>query len=218
MSDLLGGRQDAGDFTIMLPGTWMIIPMSTKEDISARVARAVKQRVPKGDRFAALRMQARRELEASTLEAFNSGATFYALAMEIVPGFPFSASLIGMRAGWPDEAAGKADPAERVKAALPNGVDLEHPSGALRRRISHVVQRPGEVDITSLDIEYWLARGDQPPAVFMVSVPTAPASDDEVIEFFDAVIGTTLWNDEQRYVEVDEPVIEVGSPLHSADE
>lgn len=196
MSDMVTTTRQTREFTLLLPGTWAMIPMTTPEEIKAATKRMIQKQVPKGDRFAALRLEARREAEKNAMEAFENGAVVYALALELLPGVPFSASLIGLRPGWPDEASPHATVADKLKAVLPNGEDVENPTSLVRRRATHSTQQPGEKPITSLDIEYWLVREDKPPTLFLISVPQIPASDEEIIEFFDAVIGAILWTDD----------------------
>jgi hypothetical protein len=185
-----------GGLTVLLPGTWAVVPMTTEDEVRARVGALIKNRLPKGDRLARLRRDARdRTLEAA-LAALKMEAEAFAMALEILPGIPFGASLIGFLPGWPPAATpGDDGLLGRLQRAVPEAEVFQHPLGALARRSATVVSQPGENELPALDFEYWIAREEGSPIVFMVSVPMSP--DDELMtRFFDSVMDSVRWTGE----------------------
>lgn len=191
-----------GDYVLVLPGTWSFIPMTDAEHVRRRVAQIVKQRMPKGDKVAKLRLESRRELERAALEALDNDATVMAMAFEILEGVPFAASVIGADADWP-EGMPRADEdlAQQLQELLPGSVPVEHAFASVVRRSEPRITKAERDELVGIDLEYWLARPGRRLSTFRIGVPVNP--DDELItDFFDAVIATLTWKD-------------MGSPLHS---
>ncbi|GAA4160735.1 hypothetical protein GCM10022286_17210 [Gryllotalpicola daejeonensis] len=183
-------------FTVMLPGTWEIIPMTTEDEVRARVSALVKRQLPKADRLASLRRDARERTLEAALGALKMDAVAFAMALEMLPGVPFGASLIGFAPGWPPAAPeGDDGVVGRLRRALPQAEVFEHALGAMGRYSTVVTEQAGEQEFPALDLEYWIARDGGQPIVFMVSIPMSP--DDRLMtEFFDAVMDSIRWTEE----------------------
>jgi hypothetical protein len=181
-------------YTIMLPGTWAAIPMTTPEAVRKRVTDIIKKQMPAGDRLARMRRDARDELLNGAIEALTRGATMFAIALELLPGLPFGASILSFNLGWPPQIAPGDDGVEgRLARAFPGSTPVEHHDGVLARRGGMETEQAFDTSLSALNLQYWLVRGDLDPVVFMVSVPACP--DEELLTlFFDSVVDSVHWN------------------------
>jgi hypothetical protein len=181
-------------YTIMLPGTWAAIPMTTPEAVRKRVTNVIKQQMPAGDRLARMRRDARDELLNGATDALSRGATMFAIALELLPGLPFGASILSFNLGWPPPVTPGDDGVEgRLSRAFPGSTLVEHHDGVLARRGGMETEHAFDTTLRALNLQYWLVRGDLDPVVFMVSVPACP--DEELMTlFFDSVIDSVHWS------------------------
>jgi hypothetical protein len=186
-------------FSVILPGTWASVPMADAETMRTTVARIVKERMPRDDRLAALRRDVREDLLASAKSAAESGADLYALSLEILPGIPFPASMIGFVQPWPPtsvdavSAAGSAEEVvELLVAAFPGSAAMSTATVPHVRRADVRLRAVGETETQVLDLEYWFADPTGSLTCLMVSVPECDAPD-LVTALFDAVAASVFW-------------------------
>jgi hypothetical protein len=184
---------EQGGFSIMLPGTWAAIPMTTPDAVHRRVAAIIKAQMPAADRLARLRRSARDELQNTATTALEQGATLFAIALELMPGLPFGASLLSFSPGWPPGEPAGADGLDgRVQRSFPGSTLVEHHDGVLARSGGMTTEKEYGAEFAALDLRYWLAREGADPICFMVSVPMCP-NEELFTLFFDTVIDSVRW-------------------------
>jgi hypothetical protein len=184
-----------GGFSLMLPGTWAAVPMTNAEDVRKRVSAIIKQQMPVADRLASMRRNAREELYKTAAGALDQGATLFAIALELLPGLPFGASILSFVPGWsPAEPLGSDGVEGRLQRNFPGSTLIEHHAGVLARTASMTTVDAFDTSMPALDLQYWLSRDGDDPVVFMVSVPMCPDAD-LLTEFFDSVIDSVRWNE-----------------------
>lgn len=191
-------RVPLGDegFFLILPGTWATIPLSSPEKIKRQVAQVVKQQIGTSDRLASRRRQFREELVKSATDARDQGAIAYAIALELMPGVPFSGAMITRRQPWPRIATaldGLAEPADRLRAAFPDATVLHTAAGPVARVATEGVQHYVTEETPSLRLEYWLpAPVEDGLLAMLISLPTAP--DGALFtELFDSIVDSITW-------------------------
>ena len=178
---------------MVLPGTWASIPMDDPDAMRARVAAIVKKQVPRADRLARMRQTVCQELQASAAQASALGASIYSIALELLPGVPFAASLIGFSQDWPPATSAVTGPtADRVHRALPGGETLPCQHSTVLRRAELSPKMVGSTEIQALDLEYWFVTPQDRLLCFLISAPMC-----EGVELFtasfDAVADSVRW-------------------------
>jgi hypothetical protein len=182
-----------GEFTVVLPGTWASIPMDDPEAMRRRVAAIVKKQVPRADRLARMRQTVRQELQASATRASELGASIYSIALELLPGVPFAASLIAFSQDWPPvNTPVSGRPADRLQGALPGGELVPCLHSTVLRRSELSPRQVGSTEIEALDLEYWFVTPQDRLLCFLVSVPMCE-SVELFTAFFDAVADSVRW-------------------------
>jgi len=179
-------------YALILPGNWAAIPMDDPDALKERVRQIVKERVPRDDRFATARRNMREDLLTNVTGARDSGATLYALSLELLPGLPFPASLIAYEPGWPPEAPPAGEPSGRLAAAFPGAAVVEEAPVPTVRRATVRTRRLTATDTTVLDLTYWFAAPDGGLVCTMVSVPDCPGVE-PVTELFDMIASSIHW-------------------------
>lgn len=179
-------------YAMIMPGTWVSIPMDDEKGLTERVRQIVKERVPRDDRFATARRNIREELLASATRARSAGASLYALSLELLPGLPFPASLIAYDLEWPPAAPVVDDPAVRLAAAFPAAIEVPAAPVPAVRRSTVRARSIGETETTTLDLTYWFAAPGEDLVCTMVSVPDCPGVD-PVTELFDMIASSIHW-------------------------
>lgn len=194
-------------FTVILPGTWVSVPLADADTMKATVARIVKERMPRNDQLAALRRDAREELLASAKSAADAGADFYALSLELLPGIPFPASMIGFAQTWPPMSAEAAsvsstddETAALLLAAFPGAVPMHGGAVPQVRRSDVRMRTVGETETQVLDLEYWFSDPFGELTCLMVSVPECE-NPELITALFDAVAASVFWTRPGRAVD-----------------
>ncbi|MEC5185956.1 hypothetical protein RCH12_003435 [Cryobacterium sp. MP_3.1] len=183
-------------FSIILPGTWAVIPLQDEVAMTKRIVALVKKQVGGGDRAARLRRQTRDEFVKTAQQARDAGAISFALSMELLPGVPFPAAMITTVETWPVSASAELDPADRLRAMVPDAVVLEQRSGLVARQAESARQRVGQETVPSLRATYWLPR-PQTDDLLRITI-SAPMVDDADLftELFDAIVDSITWKAE----------------------
>jgi hypothetical protein len=183
-------------YALILPGSWVSLPMDDADALKERVREVVRDRTPRDDRFATARRNLRDELLSSATNARVAGARLYALSMELLPGLPFPASLIAYDVDWPPSAPVVEDPAVRLAAAFPEFADVATAPVPTRRRSSVRTRTLGEgegaAETTVLDLTYWFAGPGEGLVCVMVSVPDCPGVE-PITELFDMIASSIHW-------------------------
>lgn len=179
-------------YALILPGNWASIPMDDLEAMKTRVARLVKQQVPRDDRLAPMRRTIRQELLESAGRARSTGASLYALSLELLPGLPFPASLIAFDSDWPPGTPALEDPALRLSAAFDQAQPVEGTTVPAVRRTTLTQRHLNDAETAVLDLEYWFAAPVTGLVCVMVSVPMCPAPE-PITQLFDAIAASIHW-------------------------
>ncbi len=206
----------AGDFRIVLPGTWLRVPLDAEDRVRAFARAAVVDAVGRSDRLASLRRDAVTRIVDLARQTREAGAHTLLMATQMLPGVPFSASVVGRDVPWPTPAAPSTSPAasavadsgdlasagatsgrdamrDRLEAAYPGREIRELRSGLAVRELSHGVLRGMEEETPSLQLAYWIPRPDSDELLHIrFTTPTAGV-DAPVAAFLDAVADSISW-------------------------
>ncbi|KQV07162.1 hypothetical protein [Leifsonia sp. Root112D2] len=190
-------RMGAGDFSLILPGTWASIPLNDSDAMKKRISALVKQQLGADDRLARRRIQLRNELVETAEKAAAEGALSFSLSIELLPGAPFPAALMAKRRSWPNEVkdATALAAAERLAKGFPTAEILSLDSGDVMARIATTEQQRYVAETTpSLMAEYWTPAPDADELLYItISAPMVPQSG-LFIELFDTMIASLVWN------------------------
>ncbi len=184
-----------GHYSLVLPGTWAAIPLTTETAMRKRIVALVKSRVGTGDRLVRIRRTVNDELMRTAEKARTSGAQSFLMSLEILPGIPFPAALIASDRGWPGGARPSVgdDDAAALAVALPGAEQLRHRMGPVARTSERGPQTVGNTETDALLLEYWVPYPDGSRLLnFTISAPMA--GDHELyILLFDALIDSLTW-------------------------
>ncbi|MFC5928122.1 hypothetical protein D6T64_10465 [Cryobacterium melibiosiphilum] len=187
------------DYSIVLPGTWAQIPLASREAASARISALVKRQVGMNDRLARHRRDVRDQLLDAALQAQAAHAVSFAISLELAPGVPFPASMLGSRASWPPQAADAATAGDRaatdarLRGAFPGAAFLAGGGGLVARQAGRGSRAWGEATTQSLSLDYWLPVPDGSGLLqFTISAPMVEGYE-LFTELFDTIVATVRW-------------------------
>ena len=181
-------------FFIIMPGTWAAIPLNSVEATTKRVNALVKQQLGKNDRMASRRRQFRDELVNTARDAAEQGAIAFSVALELLPGVPFSGAMLSRWEEWPPGTNDEQELPDRLAAAFPSATILPTTVNAVARTASPGVQQYVTEQTPSLRLEYWLcAPGTDRILGLTISLPMV-AQMELFIELFDAMIDSIIWD------------------------
>ncbi len=189
------------DLSLILPGSWAVVPLTDRESAQARITALIKKQVGRNDRLAHVRRELKSSLVQSAEEAMAIGAVGFAISLEILPGIPFPASLIILPVDWPatglDEDAGLE---QRLLAAYPGSTVVEEGTDRpIVRRHEMVTTTYDSESSSDLRVNYWLPAGDG-TRLARVAVKAPMAHTPALwLELFDTIVGSLGWlNDATR--------------------
>jgi acetyl esterase/lipase len=180
-------------YSIILPGTWAVIPLQDEAAMTKRIVAMVKKQVGGGDRAARMRRQTRDEFVKTAQQARDAGATSFALSFELMPGVPFPAALLSTVESWPVLASAELSVADRLRAAVPGAVLLEHQSGPVARQAESAQQRVGQEKVPSLRVVYWVPRPHNDDLLRVTISAPMVDSPELFTELFDAIVDSIAW-------------------------
>jgi hypothetical protein len=183
------------DLSIVLPGSWAVIPLQNIDRATSRISALIKKQMGKNDRLAGLRRELRQSLTESVKEAIDIGAVGLAVSLEILPGVPFPASLVILPLDWPrTETEPTASVAQRLLAAHPGSelIDGSETRPIVRRH--ELVTTTYETETSKdLRINYWLPVADG-SSLARVYVKAPMAHTPPLwLELFDTIVGSLGW-------------------------
>jgi hypothetical protein len=183
-------RVEAGNFTVVLPGTWASIPMTSDAELERAVTSLVKRQVGRDDRLATARRDAKKQLLETARTARTAGAFSLALSLEIMPGIPFPGSMIFDFVAWPNASD---DLAEQLRSRFGEGELLELQSGLTMRTSALETLRIGEEQTPELKLGYFTPAPDRERLLrTTVNLPTV-AHPELYTELFDAIVDSIRW-------------------------
>jgi len=182
-----------GLFSVVLPGSWASIPVADLDAAEKRVSALVKQQVGTNDRLAGRRRQVREELMTTVRQAAEEGAIAFSLALELLPGIPFSGAIMSRVESWPSGTPADKPATERLTAAFPGAVVIETSAGPAARRAGTSTQKYVTTQTPALSLDYWLPIPETDRLLATtVSLPIAPDAD-LFTELFDSIIDSIMW-------------------------
>ena len=153
-----------GDVRIVLPGTWVRVPLDSEEVATAFAKRLIKQQMGSADRLARSRREAVQELVKSARDAVGIGVHTYLMSLEILPGVPFPSALLLRDEAWPVESrehVATGDLTQALTAGFPGSEVAQRASGPVARRWEMARQSVGEgedaEEFLTLRLEYFVA-------------------------------------------------------------
>lgn len=184
------------DYTLLFPGTWLALPFTDDDDqLRARIKRTVTARVGRDDRLARQRRTAVDDLLVTAQQARSSGADAMYLAMEILPGVPFPASVVTIDDRWP-EASGatpRRDPAAALAAGFPNAEIVQHRMGPVARVTETGTATIGETSTPSARAQYWIPYPDADRLLIVTLSAPMAADPDLWLTLFDSIVDSLTW-------------------------
>lgn len=183
------------DLSLILPGSWALVPLNDRDAAVARITALVKKQVGKNDRLAQVRRDLKTSLIRSAEDAIAIGAVGLGVSLEILPGIPFPASMVIVPVEWPSQpAADDQTPAQRLLTAFPGAVLVDEGAERPIVRRHELVQTTYETETSSdLRIDYWVPAGDGTRlARIHVKAPMAHTPP-LWLELFDTIVGSLGW-------------------------
>ncbi len=211
-----------GHIRIVLPGAWAAVPLVDPEGTRKFAQRLVRERVGRDDRLAKVRREATEQLCATADKARAAMAHTLAIALEIVPGVPFAASMVGRDVAWPAGPEGEADDDEvpddgahaddavpdglpldpvaaRLTSAYPDGELVELPSGFAVRTQEAGVLHGGEESTPSVSVLYRIPRPDADAVLTLRFTGPDLGRPELIATLFDAVAGSVEFTRERLF-------------------
>lgn len=188
---------DHGRLRMILPGTWVQVPLGDPETTRAVVKRIVRDRVGRADRLAAVRREGVAELVATAESAARAGAHTLLLSLELLPGVPFPASMVATDVPWPQavEIAALVEEgrtAEALAAAFPDREVMGYAEGPVARSTEFAEEVVGTTPSTVLRLEYLVPDPAGVLLLVRVSVPTVPTAE-PYATLFDEIVDSIRW-------------------------
>lgn len=184
------------DYSLVLPGTWAVIPLFSAEETKRQVTRLVRAQMGRADRLAQQRRELTKELLETARRAQDAGSTVMYLALEILTGVPFPGALLVGDVDWPDGTSLPIEDLDAALAAFTDGTVVQHRMGPVSRVIEIGEQQIGETTTPTLRAQFRVPYPDLGRLLqFTVSAPMMV--DAEIwAELFDQMIDSLTWTPE----------------------
>ncbi|MFI6428357.1 hypothetical protein [Promicromonospora sp. NPDC050880] len=191
---------------VIVPGTWVNIPLDSPEKAGAFIKRLVREQVGPADRLARMRRQAVEEMFGTARDAASIGVHTYLMSLELAPGVPFPAALLMADDEWPQatrQLVADGDFAGALKLAYPEGEVAVQSNGLPAARISEMTQgQAGEgeeaVEVLTMRLEYHMPHpADSSKMLFVrVNVPDIPSAEPFAM-LFDEIVDSIMFLDDR---------------------
>ncbi|MFC8597930.1 hypothetical protein [Isoptericola sp. NPDC057191] len=194
-----------GVVRVIVPGTWVSIPLESPEKATAFIKRLVRRQVGPADRLARMRRQAVDELLATARDAVSIGVHTYLMSLELAPGVPFPAAILMFDDEWPAAAGpllAEGDYAGALRAAYPEGEVAVQRNGRPAARVVEMSQgQAGEgdeaVDVLTMRLEYHMPHPNDPARMLFVRVnATDIPSAEPFALLFDEIVDSIAFLDD----------------------
>ncbi|MFC8799360.1 hypothetical protein ACFT2C_16620 [Promicromonospora sp. NPDC057138] len=191
---------------VIVPGTWVSIPLDSPEKAGAFIKRLVRDQVGPADRLARMRRQAVEEVFGTARDAAQIGVHTYLMSLELAPGVPFPAALLMADDEWPASTrtlveAGDLEGA--LKLAYPEGEVAVQSNGSPAARIVEMTQGQagdGEeaVEVLTMRLEYHMPHPADPSKMLFVrvNVPDIPSAEPFAM-LFDEIVDSIMFLDDR---------------------
>lgn len=197
-----------GEVRVIVPGTWVSIPLESAEKATAFIKRLVRRQVGTADQLARMRRQAIEELLSTAREAVGAGVHTYLMSLEIAPGVPFPAALLMMDDEWPAVATplvAEGDYEGALRVAYPEGEVAVQRDGRCTVRVVEMSQgRAGDgdeaVDVLTMRLAYHMPHPkDASRMLFVrVNVSDIPSAEPFAILFDEIVDSIAFLDGDER--------------------
>ncbi|GAB2500827.1 hypothetical protein GCM10027063_45520 [Promicromonospora xylanilytica] len=197
-------REFGRDIRIIVPGTWVDIPVDDPARSVAFVKRLVRQQVGPADRLARVRREAVQELVMTARQAAEAGVHTYLMSLELAPSVPFPAAIMMYDAEWPESARQLADEGdiEGALRAIPDGEVATQKYGPVARVAEMAQGKTSEdgIEILTMRLVYYMPYPDEQSKllVIRVNVPNIPSAEPFAM-LFDEIV------DSITFLDADEP-------------
>lgn len=191
---------------VIVPGTWVSIPLDSPEKAGAFIKRLVRNQVGPADRLARMRRQAVEEVFGTARDAAQIGVHTYLMSLELAPGVPFPAALLMADDEWPEATralVAEGDFGAALKLAYPEGEVAVQSNGSPAARIVEMTQGQagdGEeaVDVLTMRLEYHMPHPADPSKMLLVrvSVPDIPSAEPFAM-LFDEIVDSIKFLDDR---------------------
>ena len=183
------------DMTMVLPGSWVSVPLADDERAKREISNLVKRQVGMNDRLARVRRDAREQLRSMAAAAKTAGAFRVGLSLEILPGVPFPAAMIMDYRAWPASVSAfdAGDPATKLAAAFPGAEQLGLDCGPTARTSVATTMRVGDETTQDVKLEYWLPVPGGERLLHITADVPSPGDPELYTELFDAIVDSVRW-------------------------
>ena len=191
-----------GAVRLILPGTWVNLPISDPEAAVAYAKRFVKRQVGPADRLARTRREAVLELVGTMRSAAEHGVHTYLMSLEMLPGVPFPAAVLMTDQEWPEAAAdarAEGDLAAALRAAVPSGEVAMQRTGPQARTVEMADGKIGDSgeELLTMRLEYYVPYPDGAKLlVARVNVPNIPSAE-PFATLFDEILGSVVFMEQE---------------------
>jgi len=189
------------DMTMVLPGSWVSVPLADDEKAKRDINGLVKRQVGMNDRLARVRRDAREQLRGMAAAAKAAGAFRVGLSLEILPGVPFPAAMVMDYREWPASVAAAdgadGDDPERLTArlteAFPGAQVLPLDCGPTARTSITSSLTVGSEATQDVKLEYWLPVPGGEKLLHITADVPSPGDPALYTELFDAIVDSVRW-------------------------
>lgn len=198
-----------GHIRVVLPGEWANIPLTDPESTRKFAQRLVRERVGREDRLASVRRDAVAQLCDAADKARASRSHTLAIALEIVPGVPFAASMVARDTPWPDDvdpvdgphaAAEPEDAAVRLERSFGSAEIVELPAGPAARTYETGVIQGKDESATSVSVAYRIPRPDSDELLYVRFTGPDVGRPELITRLFDAIAGSVEFTRARLFV------------------
>lgn len=196
-----------GVVRVIVPGTWVSIPLDDPERAAAFIKRMVRDQVGPADRLARMRRQAVEEVFGTARDAASIGVHTYLMSLEIAPGVPFPAALLMVDEDWPEAAlplVADGDHAGALRLAFPEAEVAVQRNGRPAARAVEMTQgQAGEgeeaVEVLTMRLEYHMPHPLEPTKMLFVRVNVSdiPSAEPFAV-LFDEIVDSIQYLDDDE--------------------
>ncbi|MBL0885438.1 hypothetical protein [Myceligenerans indicum] len=198
MTDTNGQARVLGrGIRVIVPGSWVNIPLKSREAAQKFIKKLVRDQVGTDDRLASMRRDAVQELLNNVGDAVAVGVHTYLLSLEMLPGVPFPAAMVMVDEEWPAAAREHRDAGDTgaaLRASFPEGEVAVQRLGPVAREVemAEKVLEDGEQRTESLTmrLSYHVPYPDRSKLLLVrVNVPNVPSAEPFAM-LFDEIVDT----------------------------
>lgn len=189
---------------IIVPGTWVNVPVDDPERAAGFIKQLVKKQVGSADRLARTRREATQDLLSTAQHAAQLGVHTYLISLELLPEVPFPAAVMMLDEEWRSparELLADGDVAGALRATYPNGEVAAQRNGPVARVVEMAEGTIGEgedaQEMLTMRLEYHMPYPDGSKLLLVrVSVPNIPTAEPFAMLFDEIVDSITFISDE----------------------